>query len=70
MWGDHTFLIDKNDLKINLVRMMNVFAFSCLQIFVSVALEPVILGWAFLGLTALFNIFIYEAFVKDFSWDE
>ena len=69
LWGDYTWLENTKDLRINFNRIVTVFGFSVAQIVMAVFLEPFILVWTFLSLSALSNMFVYEAFVKDYSWD-
>jgi len=70
LWADFTYLDDKTDLEITLIRMIFLYWFSFVQIGLSILLEPFIWVWAIISGTALSFIVLYEVIFLDISFHD
>lgn len=70
LWGDYTWIEDKNDLSISFKHMLILLWFSWYQVIVSVALEGMFFVWGFFAAFFFGIIIVYETSVMDYSFEE
>ncbi len=69
LFGDYTWLDNKNNLEVNIEGMLVLFFFDIVQIFTSVILDFAMIIWGQFSFIMVFGIVLYEVLVLDISFD-
>ena len=68
LWGDFTYIWDKDDINISLTQMLLLLTFSIGQLLLSSLLELFFTAWAVVSWVSLSFIVFYEVFFLDLSF--
>lgn len=68
LWGNYTYLEDKDLLRIDLTQMVMYLWFSIVQLAMSFLLEPILWVWSILSTFSLSSIIFYEIFFLELSF--